>query len=130
IARGSRGRPCDERVETRRACGHAGSYQSAGGRLVGECDDAVGRWGCREELQRECLPAARRSLGGEYWVNGESDFVDEVGLEQGLVKSAESVHHEITAILLLELGHGADDILADDRGVVPVSALQGRGEHV
>jgi len=35
-----------------------------------------------------------------------SEVVDQVVGEQGLAESAVSVHHEITAILLLELGHG------------------------
>jgi hypothetical protein len=41
-----------------------------------------------------------------------------------------SVHHEVTAVLLFELGDGGDDVVADDCGVGPVGALQGRGEHV
>jgi hypothetical protein len=45
----------------RRACGHAGPYRSAGGRLVGERDDAARRWRCAEELQRERLAVATAS---------------------------------------------------------------------
>jgi hypothetical protein len=63
-------------------------------------------------------------------VNGEPDLVDEVVLEQGSAESTVSVHHEVTAVLLLELRHRGDDVVTDDRGVVPVGALQGRGEHV
>ena len=48
-------------VEARRACGHAGPYRSAGGRLVGERDDAARRWGCAEKLQRERLAVATAS---------------------------------------------------------------------
>jgi len=48
-------------VEARRACGHAGPCRSAGGRLVGERDDAVRRWGCAEKLQRERLAVATAS---------------------------------------------------------------------
>ena len=49
---------CADVVEARRACGRAGSYRSAGGRVVGERDDAVRRWGCAEERQRERLAVA------------------------------------------------------------------------
>jgi hypothetical protein len=45
-------------VEARRAGGHAGPDRSAGGRLVGERDDAARRWGCVEKLQPERLAAA------------------------------------------------------------------------
>ena len=45
-------------LRPRRACGHAGPYRSAGGRLVGERDDAARRWGCAEKLQRERLAVA------------------------------------------------------------------------
>ena len=52
---------CADVVEARRACGRAGPYRSAGGRLVGERDDAVRRWGCAEKLQREPLAVATAS---------------------------------------------------------------------
>jgi hypothetical protein len=52
---------CADVVEARRACGRAGPYCSAGGRLVGERDDAVRRWGCAEKLQRERLAVATAS---------------------------------------------------------------------
>jgi hypothetical protein len=52
---------CADVVEARRACGHAGPYRSAGGRLVGERDDAARRWGCAEKLQRERLAVATAS---------------------------------------------------------------------
>ena len=48
-------------AEARRACGHAGPYRSAGGRLVGERDDAVRCRGCAEKLQRERLAVATAS---------------------------------------------------------------------
>src|SRR6266536_5733763 len=52
---------CADMVEARRACGHAGPYRSAGGRLVGEGDDAARRWGCAEKLQLERLAVATAS---------------------------------------------------------------------
>ena len=52
---------CADVVEARRACGRAGPYRSAGGRLVGERDDAARRWGCAEKLQRERLAVATAS---------------------------------------------------------------------
>src|SRR5690349_8144236 len=53
--------PCADVVEARRACGHAGPYRSAEGRLVGQRDDAARRWGCAEKLQRERLAVATAS---------------------------------------------------------------------
>jgi hypothetical protein len=38
--------------------GERAPYRSAGGRLVGERDDAARRWGCAEKLQRERLAVA------------------------------------------------------------------------
>ena len=52
---------CAAVAEARRACDRAGPCRSAGGRLVGERDDAVRRWGCAEELQRERLAVATAS---------------------------------------------------------------------
>src|ERR687888_532472 len=115
---------CADVVEARRAGGHAGPYCLAGGRLVGERDHAVRRGGRGEQLQRELLPAAAsRYRTNQHRVNREPDFVDEVVLEQGFADSAVPVNHEITAVLLLEVIHGGDDVVADDRGVVPVRAL-------
>jgi hypothetical protein len=119
---GSRRRRCADVVETRRAYGHAGSYHSAGGGLVGERDDAARRRGRADELQRERLP-------DEYRVSGEPDLVDQVMLE-GSAESAVSVHDEVAAILFLERRHRTDDVTANDRGGVPIDALQSRGEHV
>jgi hypothetical protein len=48
-------------------------------------------------------------------VDREPDFIDQVVGEQGLAEPAVSVHHEITAILLLELGHGGDDVVVDEQ---------------
>ncbi len=117
--------------EARRACGRAGPYRSAGGRLVGECDDAARRRVTPRSFSGSVLPLpppAAPPPTSTGWI--ENHFIDQVVGEQGLAESAVSVHHEITAIFVLELGHGGDGVVADEREVVPVSVLQRRGEYV
>jgi hypothetical protein len=59
-----------------------------------------------------------------------SDLIDEVVVHQRLGEGGAPPDQDVRAGSLLELGDARGDVVADDRRVVPVGRLEGRGDDV
>src|SRR5918998_274132 len=103
-------------------------------RSVGEVDDArLERLGVHQVQPRLLLPFLEKpfAASNHYRMDHQLQLVDYAVVQERADQRAASGDHDVPALPLLELRYLIGNVLADERGVLPLQwLLEGRRDHV
>jgi hypothetical protein len=100
-------------------------------RLIGDFDDPGETLGC-SQLEFQSLAFAEEwfALADNDRVDGEFEHIEKALVQQRLTEQTVSQNENVTAVLLLELGHLRCDLASNNGRVIPIGGLQLGRKHV